>query len=524
MADPITILGAVAASAQLVELTVKALLKTMDLRHIPKKMAVLFEDVEKSTTRVRHIFSVLLEPGSEVFHQLDPTQFGSLSKVAMELRQAMDEVNTTLKPFVQPGGLGKEKASQRIWRSVMSVKLEKDVLEKLERIDRLNHQVNQQLAVTNVGLQAAAMGKLNTAEANSTNFQVTIREQHTSTTDRLDGIASTSRHVQQIMADIHTNVTGMSVDMSRMADDTMFIKDRLSTFPDSGRLETISRRQMQDLVSQQAKETRADILQLRDELLSVLTSNAVGLSSDSQRISSSLDEEDQMAVQKYARTQLLRYPMSLAEASMGIGRRGFTTRQPCRCRPFHQFRDTNILRLNLKKEEWSEHRPECPYAKSGRRSWTYSAKVTLMPFVNTTLELAVGATNLPGFWCIAPPLGFYGTVRRADSPLFQAFDRLPTLCFKSARVVPEEELDGDIRLETLSVAGWDIRMIAPMLHVESIRESSRYYVEWNIESAKCQLRDLCRLIRLESEQGRASGTDSDEHGTTLLFVSCKLSG
>lgn len=531
------ILGAVAAGTQLCELAATALLKTVrlvkDLQDVPKKMVVLLQDVEKSTTGVQGIFSVVLQPGSKVLEQLDATQFGNLSKATTDLRQAMDEVIIILKPLVGTQSSGKGKAVQRLWKSIMTVKAEKDVMEKLERIDRLNNEFDRHLGIASLELQATISDKLDRAritsgndkaelttalETNGRDLQVTICEKHTAITSQLTSISSSTRDSHQTITEVRSCLTETKVDLSRIAEETSIISRQIATLTGPERPEPISREQLRDL--------------FRDELLSVLTGQTDALSASSQMTSRNLSQDEQRSVQEGARHQLLLRPSSLAEATAGLHRDRLSTTGPCQCKVFRRYRSKDIWRLTFRAEEINQHQPGCPYSKSGVRSWSYSARAGFAPFLHSTLELAIGATMKGRSWSMAPPLRFYGTVKRSESPLFQAFDRLPGLIAKKVLRVPwgfvyrqdmfEEYVLG-IGLDTGSFfwfTSWQMKILFPEYDIGGPHWHTDYYVEWDVDLMKHHLANLCRQIRLEIEQGRASGADSDEQGRTVLFVSC----
>lgn len=534
------VLGAVAAGTQLFDLAATALLKTVrlvkDLRDVPQKMAVLLADVEKSTTRVQYIFSVVLQPGSKVLEQLNATQADNLTKAATELQQAMNDVNVILTPLVGTQTSGKSKLPQRIWRAVVAVKVEKDVTEKLERVGRLNNEVTQQLGITNVELQVAASVTagnhkselVDVVETNSRNLQTTIHEKHTFTTAQLSNIASMTRDAQYVMTEVCDTVVATNTGLSRVAEDTTSIRHALATLTDRDQANPISRQEMQDIMSQQA--SRTDIELLRDEILSLLTRQTSDLPVSSWTGSQNLSKADQRTVQESARQQLLMRPSSLAEAKAALQRDESHVAQSCRCRLSRRYRDSRFWRLSLRAEESSEHRRGCPYANSGVRSWSYSARAALTPFLNFTLELAIGATIKGRSWSMAPPLRFYGTVKRSESPLFQAFDRLPSLCIKNIRrrnghIIYSHDPGRDTAPDSshaMILTSTQMRRHLPGLEVVIPDEREFYWVEMDEDAIKQQLVDLCGQVRSEIERGNASGADSDEDGLTLLFVSSQL--
>ncbi|KAB5540237.1 hypothetical protein GE09DRAFT_1192021 [Coniochaeta sp. 2T2.1] len=532
MPDPLTALGAAAASAQFVELAAKALLKTIrfakDLRKVDR-----------------------------------------LARVVTELHHAMDDLNRTLTPL-ELERLRAGKTLRRLWKSVMAVNAEKDVADKLQKVDRLNNEVDRQLGVTGLELQATIADKLDQAgiaarddkadligaiSTSSHNLQVKIQEKHVATTNDLAGIASTTRGIHhtvtntesraqdiqrtvtdiasvtrgthQTVADIASttqgvyqtvtefrgNVTAIDMGMSHLAEDTATIREDLAILADPERPKPLSHQQIEGL-----------ILQLRDELVAMSTGQIHKMSVTSQTTSQTISGIDQEAVQESARRQLMRCPSSLAEAAASL------RVQRCRCRPFREFTDTSFWGLSFRAEESTEHWPRCRYAKTGARSWAYSARAALTPFLNLTLELAIGATARGTAWSLASPLRFYGTVRRSKSPLFQAFDRLPSSCVSLCAMKNEQGdyVVKDEHGETKDGARFDVipdlheyylwqanlRLILPdYWHEEA---SQNIFVQWNRDAVKCRLKDLSRQIRHMVQQGTSVG-DVDEEGRTIMF-------
>lgn len=87
MADPLSILGGVAASIQLVEYATGTLVGTIklvrDIRDIPKKTATSLEDVERSSKRVNHVCRDILGIGSLAADCIEPGILSRLLPVAM---------------------------------------------------------------------------------------------------------------------------------------------------------------------------------------------------------------------------------------------------------------------------------------------------------------------------------------------------------------------------------------------------------------------------------------------------------
>lgn len=158
MADPLTILGSVAASVQLVQVAAGALLGTVkfarELREIPKKTATQLEDVDRSAERVQHVCTQTLATGSVLFDQLEPAQRLRLSRCAENVRVAIDEAQAVLEPIVNGHSSVKVRPLRRLWRAVVSVTKEGLIAEKLERVDKLNLEMLRELQIASLKIQA----------------------------------------------------------------------------------------------------------------------------------------------------------------------------------------------------------------------------------------------------------------------------------------------------------------------------------------------------------------------------------
>ena len=103
MADPISIIGGVAAGIQLVSTTAQGVLTTIkllqDLKEAPERLALLLCEVEESLSRLRQSCN----KGLDSFRNLDLSQLNRLSKSTVALHSALLEIRGILMPFI--GGL-----------------------------------------------------------------------------------------------------------------------------------------------------------------------------------------------------------------------------------------------------------------------------------------------------------------------------------------------------------------------------------------------------------------------------------
>ncbi|EGR47332.1 uncharacterized protein TRIREDRAFT_122724 [Trichoderma reesei QM6a] len=158
MAEALAAIGAIAAGLQLAEGSARALIKTIRiinaLREVPQKLARYFQEIEASTTHVEHLCRNLLQDESKFYQQLKSlSHTDGLIKTLATLHEATEEVNEFLLPFAEfaPSPTAIAKPGRWLWKSITSLKMEKDLPHKLKRLERLNGEVIREL--TAVGLQ-----------------------------------------------------------------------------------------------------------------------------------------------------------------------------------------------------------------------------------------------------------------------------------------------------------------------------------------------------------------------------------
>lgn len=142
MADPLSILGGVAASIQLVQCATSTLLGTIKLirefRDIPNQTAAHLNDVERSSERVTYVCKHVLDAGSTADDPFEADSLRRLSAGCDGLRFAVDEAEAVLKPLVEASQPGKLARAQHFWNALVSKTRESVIQQKLERIDKLN--------------------------------------------------------------------------------------------------------------------------------------------------------------------------------------------------------------------------------------------------------------------------------------------------------------------------------------------------------------------------------------------------
>jgi hypothetical protein len=166
MADPLSIVGGLAAGLQLVSMAAEALLATIklikDLKEIPDRLAALLNEVDDSISRLCYSCNA----GSKIFQSLDPPQMNRISRCAIALHPALEDIHKMLTPLFDKNQ-GKVSPVRHLWRSLVSLKIEKELPEKLQRLNRLNIEVIRELGVVGLETQLATSGLVRASGAAS---------------------------------------------------------------------------------------------------------------------------------------------------------------------------------------------------------------------------------------------------------------------------------------------------------------------------------------------------------------------
>ncbi|OAQ65837.1 hypothetical protein VFPPC_07481 [Pochonia chlamydosporia 170] len=160
MAEALAVLGAAAAAVQFAETSARLLIKTIrlvkDLKEVPLKLAKLLEEVETSTNHVDSLFLSLLQDDSALYTQVkSPAHLNGLVETITALQKATEEMNMFLAPMAEfkEGSISKGRRMARLWKSAVSLTMEKELSEKLERLNRLNNNVVRELSVVSLQVQ-----------------------------------------------------------------------------------------------------------------------------------------------------------------------------------------------------------------------------------------------------------------------------------------------------------------------------------------------------------------------------------
>lgn len=157
MAEVLAVIGGVSAGLQLISTTTESVLATIkliqDLKDVPERLALLLSDVNESISRVSPSCSLSVKN----LPCLSPSQNDSLSRYIKMLHSALEDIQATLMPLFTTRG-GRRGSVLRFWTSFVSIKVEKELSRRLERLNRLNIEVVRELGEIGVEMHATTHG------------------------------------------------------------------------------------------------------------------------------------------------------------------------------------------------------------------------------------------------------------------------------------------------------------------------------------------------------------------------------
>jgi hypothetical protein len=160
MVDPICVLGAAAAAAQFGDAAAHLLLESIkllkNLNETPKRMEQQLHDVTKSIERILVFRNTILAPGSPVFIHLTPQQLKRIDEAISDANVAMESLHRSLQFLFPRQTSTVNNALNSLWRAVVSVTKEKDIQEKVQRINRIHQELMQELLMTELELHTSA--------------------------------------------------------------------------------------------------------------------------------------------------------------------------------------------------------------------------------------------------------------------------------------------------------------------------------------------------------------------------------
>ncbi|KAI1383868.1 uncharacterized protein F4822DRAFT_417863 [Hypoxylon trugodes] len=159
MADPLAILGAVAASLQLAVYAIKGPVGTVELvqslHEAPRRMSLLLSQIDREVASTNN----LLRFDPPIHPYLSTTQYAQISTLAVEARKAMESIQEDLRPLVEAIQSASEPSEKRkvliqAWKSVATIKKEKEIESKMKLLERLNVSLLRELHIAGFETQS----------------------------------------------------------------------------------------------------------------------------------------------------------------------------------------------------------------------------------------------------------------------------------------------------------------------------------------------------------------------------------
>lgn len=153
--DVKNLLDTATTSIKIAEVSFKGVLETIqrlrDLKEKPQQLEDLLSSVNQSIERIAHLKLATQLPAPNPLHRLSTQRLEALKLCADDGEQAITGLRDLLEPVVN----GKNN-TKRIgyWVAVMSKKMERDIHQHLENINRCHDQIMLELQFSNIDLEA----------------------------------------------------------------------------------------------------------------------------------------------------------------------------------------------------------------------------------------------------------------------------------------------------------------------------------------------------------------------------------
>ncbi|KAK3995174.1 hypothetical protein QBC44DRAFT_320630 [Cladorrhinum sp. PSN332] len=540
--DPVSGLGAAAAGIQVVDVAARALLGGIklirDLRDTPNRTRSLLDDVERSSTRVSHICTTLLQPRATLRDALCPEQYDRLLPSAQQVSQAMNDAQGLLLKLCGPTSSSSKHPSRlrQTWKAAEALVHQEEVAEKLKRVDRVNTELLRELQIVGLEMQATSSDlssqilsslsttrddmfrRLDNVDNAGGVIQAALRDNQDMASQHFDNMAQsihqtaaniTQDHegMMQRLEEVHKTGLELHTTMQQNSGHTSHILGNINSLREeanlrSGVLNSIhhdQRAHSSELrqLHLEAQIMRAELQAMGNNLIKAVTSNATSASQMMIQGVGQLTRDEMAELERGVQQRLIQQPSALRDAHQK-SLRALKRFRSCNCRPTSERSESRSGRFSLVRSWESQHHATCPLYDVGYRSWHYTLAAQLFPFLNKTMELTVGAAQGAGWWSIRSPLRFRGTVRRSESPTFRLLDGLIPQCTTA-------------RPSTFGFPTFVNSDLGRMYDFE--RE---IVVNWDIEKTRHALGSMLLNIRKAIGQGTASGADVDEMGNSFF--------
>jgi hypothetical protein len=138
-------LGTVAAAAQFVDLGCRSLFAVYrlikDLKDVPADLLFTLDDLGHFSGLMDDLRSAL-ERNDPRLQSLTPAQLQRIARILDSTANICKQLEELLAPCCSTPGTSR---TRRLWRALVSVKTESDIVKRCERLERLKHDLNREL-------------------------------------------------------------------------------------------------------------------------------------------------------------------------------------------------------------------------------------------------------------------------------------------------------------------------------------------------------------------------------------------
>jgi hypothetical protein len=152
--DPVSAVSVAAASLHFASAVLGCIKILIGLKDAPARLIQLLRDVDKSVVRIAHLQQMLQDPASELVQKLNPIQLDTLRAAVDDGYQSVLRFQGSVQPILGDQNGKTQAMTKRIWRSLISVKFERQLEEKLERIRWNDNEILRSLQACGLDLQA----------------------------------------------------------------------------------------------------------------------------------------------------------------------------------------------------------------------------------------------------------------------------------------------------------------------------------------------------------------------------------
>lgn len=144
--DPVSAIGVAASAVQFADFGVRMLLESLQLlkalKNAPQRIEELLNDLDGSIQRIDTFQAAMRQTSSSMFSSLNAPQIHRIEQKLGAAYEAMAELQASLTSLAMRH---KGSRSKRAWGSVVSVAMEKAIVNRMRRIERLDKEVMAEL-------------------------------------------------------------------------------------------------------------------------------------------------------------------------------------------------------------------------------------------------------------------------------------------------------------------------------------------------------------------------------------------